>query len=58
MKLTNLTGDEIKALRNKHKLSTKECAEVCGISQRAWQGYEAGKPMRQIYIETLQIFKK
>ncbi len=58
MKLSNLTGNEIKVLRVKHKLSTKECAEVCGISQRAWQGYESGKPMRQIYVDTMTIFGK
>jgi hypothetical protein len=53
MKLTNLTGAEIKALRIKSGLTPIECALICGVTLRNWYHFEQGKPMREIYVNTM-----
>ena len=53
MKLTKLTPDQIRSLRKKTGMTQAECATKCGISLRSWHGFEAGLPMRDIYIKMM-----
>jgi len=58
-----LTPEQIKAAREAAKLSTAEAAELLGITQRAWQLWEAGdrkmnKRNWELFIMKLSTKKK
>lgn len=38
------TGDELRALRERHKLLQTQAARLVDVSTRQWQNWEAGKP--------------
>ena len=54
MKITSLTGKEIKELRTSHGLKQRECAQMIGIGIRQWQKFEQGYPCKKLYID---VFK-
>ena len=55
MKTTNLTGEEIRQLRNELGLKQRECAEIIGVDLRTWQKYESGTHnCKQIYIDVIK----
>ena len=55
MKKSNMTGSEIKRLRNHFGLTQKECAKRIEVGTRMWQKYEEGSPIKQLYLDC--VFK-
>lgn len=53
MKLTTLTPFQIKHRRKNAGFTQTDCANKCGIKLRSWQYFEAGSPMREIYIKIM-----
>jgi len=55
MKKSNMTGDQIKQIRNHFGLTQKECANRLGVGIRMWQKYEAGHSCKEVYLDA--VFK-
>jgi hypothetical protein len=55
MKITKLTGKEIKDLRLANGFRQKDCANIVGVGLRQWQKYEQGYPCKEIYIQILNM---
>lgn len=55
MKITKLTGKEIKEYRLANGLRQKDCANIVGVGLRQWQKYEQGYPCKEIYMQILNI---
>ena len=53
MKISNMTGSEIKDLRTSNNLRQKDCAEIVGVGIRQWQKYEQGYPIKELYLKIL-----
>ena len=51
MKKSNMTGKQIKSLRNYFGLTQKQCAERIEVGTRMWQKYEEGAPIKQLYLD-------
>lgn len=55
MKITKLTGKEIKDYRLANGLRQKDCANIVGVGLRQWQKYEQGYPCKEIYMQILNM---
>lgn len=55
MKITKLTGKEIKEYRLANGLRQKDCANIVGVGLRQWQKYEQGYPCKEIYMQILNM---
>ena len=55
MKTTNLTGSQIRELRNELGMKQQQCADAIGVNIRTWQKYESGfHNCKQIYIDIIK----
>lgn len=48
-------ADFIKELRRRHRVGTRELADVCGVSPRTVEGWEQGRPMSKAALKLLDL---
>jgi len=52
-----MNKQEIKKLRRKHNLDTRQLAEICGVSHRTVEGWEQGRSISKPALRHLWRLK-